>query len=40
MDKIVKAGSVWEALEHFEQSSDMFRQWMEMIGIGIEGWPE
>ena len=40
VDKIVKAGSVCEVLDHFEQSPDVVRQWMEMIEIGIEGWPE
>lgn len=40
VDKIAKAGPVCEALEHFEESPDVFRQWMEMIGIGIGDWPE
>ena len=38
VDKIVKAGPICEALEHFEESPDVFRQWMEMIGI--EDWPD
>ena len=40
VDKIVKAGPICEALEHFEESPDVFRQWMEMIGIRIGDWPE
>ena len=40
VDNIVNVGPICEALEHFEKSPDVLRQWMEMIGIGIGDWPE
>ncbi|KAL9611450.1 MAG: hypothetical protein Q9167_003887 [Letrouitia subvulpina] len=40
VDKIDKVGPVSEPLEHFEEAPDVFRQWMDMIGLGIRDWPE
>lgn len=40
VDKIVKVGPICEALEHFTESPDVFRKWMEMIEIGVGDWPE
>ncbi|KAF4630994.1 hypothetical protein G7Y89_g7140 [Cudoniella acicularis] len=40
VDKIAQVGPICEALEHFEESPDVFRRWMEMLGIGIGDWPE
>lgn len=31
---------VCEALQRFEEAPDVFREWMQMIGIEIGGWPE
>jgi hypothetical protein len=38
--KVIEVGPVSEALEKFDQAPDIFRQWMEMVGIGIKDWPE
>lgn len=38
VDKIAKLGLVCEVLERFEDTPDVFRQWMEMIGIGMRDW--
>jgi hypothetical protein len=40
VDKIVKAGPLCDALENFPKAPDVFRQWMEMIGVGVRDWPE
>jgi hypothetical protein len=36
---VVDVGPICEALEHFEEAPDIFRQWMQMVGIGMN-WPE
>ncbi|ERF69908.1 hypothetical protein EPUS_05452 [Endocarpon pusillum Z07020] len=40
VDKIVKVGSICDALGHFEEAPDVLRQWMEMIGVEFRDWPE
>ena len=36
---VVDVGPICEALENFEEAPDIFRQWMQMVGIGMD-WPE
>jgi hypothetical protein len=38
--RVIEVGPVSLALENFEQAPDIFRQWMEMVGIGLGDWPE
>jgi Heterokaryon incompatibility protein (HET) len=40
VDDIVDVGSVCQALERFEEAPDVFREWMQMVGIGMGDWPE
>lgn len=40
VDNIVEVGPICDALENFEKAPDVFREWMQMIGIGIGDWPE
>lgn len=38
--KVTEVGPVSEALDNFEQAPDIFRQWLEMVNIGVQDWPE
>lgn len=40
VDSIASIGTVFDALENFEQAPDVFREWMGMIGLEMTGWPE
>ncbi|KAL7902398.1 heterokaryon incompatibility protein domain-containing protein [Trichoderma sp. SZMC 28014] len=40
VDKITKVGSVCDALENWTKAADVFRQWMDMLQIGLRDWPE
>jgi hypothetical protein len=40
ISNIVDVGPVCEALERFEEAPDVFREWMQMIGIEMGDWPE
>ncbi|XXG99605.1 hypothetical protein Hte_005946 [Hypoxylon texense] len=40
IDKIAKVGSVCDALENWFKAPDVLRQWMEMLEIGLQDWPE
>ncbi|RYP49509.1 hypothetical protein DL768_004812 [Monosporascus sp. mg162] len=40
VDKIARVGSVCNALENWAAAPDVFRQWMEMLQLGLMDWPE
>ncbi|KAI1350381.1 heterokaryon incompatibility protein-domain-containing protein [Xylaria sp. FL0043] len=40
VDRIAHVGNVCDALENWTDAPDIFRQWMEMLQLGLRDWPE
>ncbi|GLA44223.1 hypothetical protein AnigIFM63309_002809 [Aspergillus niger] len=40
VDKVIRVGDATDPLDEFDKVPDVFRQWMGMIGMGVQDWPE
>ncbi|XDG07642.1 hypothetical protein ABKA04_007257 [Annulohypoxylon sp. FPYF3050] len=40
IDRVAEIGTVCEALEKWDKTPGVFRQWIEMVGLGPKDWPE